>query len=112
MSGWQAMRTLWITIALLAALGAPAASAQDKAPEKGAGFDDAVITQLVTHALDNDTLLREMRISVETRDRVVHLRGLVESAAQVDRAGALARGVKGVSAVRNAIRIANRPSRA
>jgi osmotically-inducible protein OsmY len=108
MGGRQAMQALWIVIALLAALGAPGASAQPK----GAGFEDAVITQLVTSALDNDALLRETQISVETRDRVVHLRGLVESAAQVDRAGALARGVKGVSAVRNAIRIAHRPSRA
>jgi hyperosmotically inducible protein len=111
MTGWQAMRTLWIMIALLAALGAPA-SAQEKAQEKGAGFHDAVITQLVTQALDNDTLLREMRISVETRDRVVHLSGFVNSMAQLDRAGALARGVEGVSEVRNAIRVANRPSRA
>lgn len=106
------MRTLWIVIALLAALGAPAASAQDKAQQKGEGFDDAVITQLVTHALDNDALLREMHISVQTRDRVVHLSGFVDSMAQLDRAEALARQVEGVSAVRNALRVANRPSRA
>jgi len=31
---------------------------------------------------------------------------------QVDRAEALARGVKGVNAVRNAIRVTDRPSRA
>lgn len=112
MSGRQAMRTLWIVIALLAALGAPAASAQDKAQQKGEGFDDAMITQLVTHALDNDALLREMRISVETRDRVVHLSGFVNSMAQLDRAEALARRIGGVSAVRNTLRVANRPSRA
>lgn len=112
MNGRQAMRTLWIVIALLAALGAPAASAQDKLEQKGAGFDDAVITQLVTRALDHDALLREMHISVETRDRVVHLSGFVNSMAQVDRAEALARRVDGVSGVRNALRVANRPSRA
>lgn len=106
------MRILWIVIALLAALAAPAASAQDKAQPKGAGFDDAVITHLVTHAFDNDALLREMHISVETRERVVHLSGFVDSMAQMDRAEALARGVEGVSAVRNALRVADRPSRA
>ena len=109
------MKRLWILIALftlLALLGAPAASAQDKTQDKGAGFDDAVITQRVTKALDADALLKEMQISVETRDRVVHLRGFVHSMAQLDRAEALARRIEGVSAVRNTIRVVGRLSRA
>jgi len=109
MSGWQAVKTTLILMVWLALLGGPgAASAQ----QKGAGFNDAVITGRVTSALDNDPVLRDMHISVETRDRVVHLRGFVDSMAQVDRAAALARRVEGVSAVRNAIRVTNRPSRA
>lgn len=99
----------WILVAMLAALGASAAAS---AQGKGAGFSDALITGLVTSALGNDPVLREMHISVETRDRVVHLRGFVDSMAQVNRAEALARGVQGVNAVRNAIRVTNRPSRA
>lgn len=94
---------------LLAALGAFAmAGAQDK----GAGFDDALITERVTRALHNDAMLGKTEISIETRDGVVHLTGFVRSMAQVDRAGALARGIKGVSAVRNTLRVADRPSRA
>ena len=40
------------------------AAAQDKLQEKGAGFNDAVITELVTSALHNAPVLREMRIAV------------------------------------------------
>jgi hyperosmotically inducible periplasmic protein len=100
----------WILGALLAASGA--APAQEKAQDKGAGFQDAVITELVTSALINDPILRKVHISVETLDRVVHLRGLVDSMAQVNRAETVARGIDGVNAVRNAIRVTNRPSRA
>ena len=97
----------WIlTAALLLALGA--ASAQDK----GATFNDALITERVTAAIHNDPLLRRTHISIETQDGVVHLRGFVDSMAHVDRAGALARKIEGVTAVRNRIRIANRPSQA
>ena len=98
-----------ILVTMLAALGAfAAANAQDK----GEGFDDAVITQRVSSALDADPMLKDMHIAVETRDRVVHLRGVVDSMAQIDRAAALARRIEGVSAVRNTIRVSNRPSRA
>jgi len=98
----------WILVALLAALGAGAASAQ----EKGPGFDDALISERVSSVLDADPVLKDMHIAVVTRDRVVRLTGFVDSMAQVDRAAALARRVEGVSAVRNAIRVTNRPSRA
>ena len=103
----------WILGATLAALFAfTDAAAQDKMQEKGADFDDAVITELVTSALQKDPALNRMHISVETRDRVVRLSGFVDSMAQLDRAEALARRVEGVNAVRNALRVTNRPSRA
>jgi len=103
----------WLLGALLAALFAfTHVSAQDKVQEKGAGFNDAVITELVTSALGNDPELRKMQIGVETQDRVVRLSGFVDSMAQVDRAGELARRVEGVSGVRNTIRVTDRPSRA
>jgi osmotically-inducible protein OsmY len=98
--------------AMLAALcAATPVGAQDKQQEKGAGFSDAVITQLVTSALEKDPLLHKTQISVETQDGVVRLTGFVESMAQVDRAGELARRVEGVSRVRNSIRVTSRPSR-
>ena len=103
----------WIVSAMLAALCAcTTVSAQEKLQEKGGGFNDAVITGLVTSALDKDPVLRQMNIAVETNDGVVRLSGFVDSMAQVDRAGALARRIEGVSSVRNTIRVTNRPSRA
>jgi hyperosmotically inducible protein len=100
----------WVLAAmLLLALGAAApASAQDKA----ATFNDALITERVTTAIQKDRALGKMDISIETRDGVVYLRGFVDSMTQVQKAGALARRVEGVTAVRNTIRVTNRPSRA
>jgi len=72
----------------------------------------AMITERVTTALDKHPVLRKMDISVETRDGVVHLTGFVRSMAQIDMAGALARSIKGVATVRNAVQVANRPSQA
>ncbi len=94
---------------LLLALVAPGTAG---AQEKGAAFNDALITERVTTAIQNDPMLRKMDISIDTRGGVVHLRGFVDSMAQVDRAGALARRIGGVTAVRNTIRVTNRPSRA
>jgi osmotically-inducible protein OsmY len=42
----------------------------------------------------------------------VNLSGFVRSLDDVAKAAELARGVRGVSAVRNGLRVANRPSRA
>jgi hyperosmotically inducible protein len=108
-------RWMRASVALVAAavmLGAPgAASAQEKAHEKGLGFDDAVITERVTRAFRDDPVLKDQHIEVETRERVVHLTGFVDSTLQVGRAEALARRVEGVNTVRNTIRVTNRPSR-
>jgi osmotically-inducible protein OsmY len=99
---------LLVMLALITSSVAQRALAQDK----GAGFNDAVIGELVKTALYNDAVLRSMDISVDVRDRVVHLRGFVSTMSEVGRAEALARGIEGVTGVRNTIRVANRPSRA
>ena len=96
----------WILVAALAVCGAALAQA------KGAGFSDAVITGRVVSALEKVAVLKAKYIVVETRGGVVHLRGYVDSIAQSDRAAALARGIEGVSDVRNALRVTNPPSRA
>ena len=73
---------------------------------------DASITKRVESALHSDRGLRTMQIHVETQDGVVNLSGFVRSLDDIDKAGEIARGVSGVSAVRNGLRVANRPSRA
>src|ERR1051325_7677982 len=73
---------------------------------------DAAITQRVENALAKDPFLRSQEIYVETQDGVVNLTGFVRSLDGIARAEELARGVRGVSAVRNGLRVANRPSQA
>jgi osmotically-inducible protein OsmY len=102
--------SLWLFLALiLVALGAPErASGQ----AKNGGFDDALISERVKAAINDDATLRTMDIAITVLDKVVHLSGFVNSLTDMARAEELARKVRGVSAVRNSIRVENRPSRA
>jgi hypothetical protein len=95
---------VWVLALLLVTL---AVAAQEKAPSA-----DSSITQRVESALAQDSALARMDIKVETRDGVVSLTGFVRSIEDAARAGGLAQEVPGVSAVRNDLRVANRPSRA
>ena len=67
--------------------------------------DDAAITASVSKALARDAELNTSRIEVETRGGVVHLAGHAPSPAAKARAGELAGGVQGVSAVDNALEV-------
>ena len=102
----------WVCMLVMLTLIALSFAGQSRAQEKGPGFSDDVIGELVKNAFNNDSALRTMDISIDVRDRVVHLRGFVNSMSEMARAEAVARGVQGVAAVKNAIRVANRPSRA
>ena len=101
--------TAWI-LALLLVVGTFAAS-RPQAQEPPASAD-ASITQRVERVLANDPFLSSMEIYIETQDSVVNLSGFVRSMDDITRAGELVRAVSGVSAVRNGLRGANRPSRA
>ena len=100
---------MWILAVLLVVgtFAAGRAQAQDKAP-----FGDAAITQRVERALEKDPVLKLMDIKVQTQDGLVSLSGFVRSLEDAVKAGTLAHGVRGVSGVRNGLRVANRPSRA
>ena len=73
---------------------------------------DASITSQVQGVLARDPFLKKMYIKVETQSGVVNLYGFVRSVDDIAKAGDLARKVSGVSAVRNGLRVENRPSRA
>jgi osmotically-inducible protein OsmY len=105
----QRAAVTWMAILVLAAaaFGAGALRAQ----EKGGG-SDASITRQVEEGLARDAALRGMKIRVETLDGVVNLTGFVRTLEDIARAGAVAKRVSGVSAVRNDLRVADRPSRA
>jgi len=75
--------------------------------QEGAGeyVDDSVITTKVKTMLASDDFLKSFEISVETYKGTVQLSGFVDSQKAVDKAGEIARGVKGVTSVKNNLNV-------
>ena len=71
----------------------------------GEYFDDTVITTKVKAAIFDEPSLKSAEINVETFKGVVQLTGFVSSRANIDKAVAVARSVKGVTSVRNDMRL-------
>lgn len=67
----------------------------------GAYVDDSVITTKVKAAILQEPTLKSAEINVETYKSVVQLTGFVSSRASIDKASKIARGVKGVTSVKN-----------
>ena len=67
----------------------------------GEFVDDSVITTKVKALLAEDDFLKSFKISVKTRKGTVQLSGFVNSKQAVDKAGEIARAVKGVKSVKN-----------
>jgi osmotically-inducible protein OsmY len=79
-----------------------AACAETKTGESTGTFvDSTAITGKVKTAILQDPALKVMQIQVSTYDSVVQLSGFVDSPQMVARAGTVAAGVSGVTAVRN-----------
>jgi BON domain-containing protein len=89
--------------ALLAVLFGCAATATKEGT--GEYLDDSVITTKVKAAILNEPTLSSNEISVETFKGTVQLSGFVGSQAEIQKAGAIARDVKGVTSVKNDIRL-------
>ena len=75
--------------------------------QQGTGeyVDDAVITTKVKAALVEDPLTKALEIKVKTFKGEVQLSGFVSSRASANRAIELARGVKGVTSVKDDMEI-------
>ena len=71
----------------------------------GEYVDDSVITTKVKSLLAADDFLKSFEISVETYKGVVQLSGFVDTQIAVNRAGEIARGVQGVSSVKNNLNV-------
>jgi osmotically-inducible protein OsmY len=67
----------------------------------GEYIDDSAITTKVKAAIFNEPTLKVFQINVETFKAEVQLSGFVDSAQSVQKAGEVARSVKGVKAVKN-----------
>jgi len=71
----------------------------------GNSVDDSVITTKVKSALLGDANVKSVDIGVVTRKGEVLLSGFVDSQSQIDQAAAVARGVAGVTSVRNELNV-------
>ncbi len=71
----------------------------------GEYVDDTVITTKVKTAIFNEPSLKSLEINVETFKGVVQLSGFVSSKDNINTAVQVARGVSGVTSVRNDMRL-------
>jgi len=76
-----------------------ASSSKKESP--GEYVDDALITAKVKAAVLEEASLKSAEINVETHKGTVQLSGFVRSRADIDKAVQVARGVKGVTSVKN-----------
>ncbi|EHI53778.1 transport associated protein [Aeromonas salmonicida subsp. salmonicida 01-B526] len=68
-------------------------------------MDDSVITTKVVTAIFNDPDLKSAEINVETFKGVVQLSGFVKDSANINKAVVVAKGVNGVTSVKNDLRL-------
>jgi hyperosmotically inducible protein len=89
-------------IALTAMVGCASTS---KHEGTGAYIDDSVITTKTKTAIFNEPSLKSAEINVETFKGTVQLSGFVSSQANINTAIEVARGVSGVTSVKNDMRL-------
>lgn len=89
----------FVLLVLMATFGACASTSKQESI--GQYIDDSVITTKVKSLLAADDFLKSFQISVETYKGTVQLSGFVGSEKAVDKAGEIARSVKGVKSVKN-----------
>ena len=90
-----------VPLVSLAANAEPPSAAQ----KTGDYIDDSALTTKVKAALLTEKNLKSLPISVESTDGVVTLSGQVVSSAQIDQAVDVAKHVKGVKDVHNALEL-------
>ena len=93
---------LFAAALLLFALGCASTSTQESTGEY---VQDSWITTKVKTAMLAEPSLKSFQINVETYKQVVQLSGFVRSAADIDKAVEVARGVEHVISVKNDMRL-------
>jgi osmotically-inducible protein OsmY len=91
----------FIVALVVSALGCSSTQPQST----GSYADDSWITTKVKAEIFNEPTLKVTQINVETYKNVVQLSGFVDSAANMNKAVEIARSVKGVSSVKNDMRL-------
>jgi osmotically-inducible protein OsmY len=101
----QIRQTLAIVISAIVLLTATGCAVQRGQETVGAYVDDAGITTLVKTRFVENKQVDAASIKVETLNGTVMLSGFAKNGAERNTAEAIARGVKGVVAVRNEITV-------
>lgn len=96
------LAALFLALAMTAALGCASSSTREGTGEY---VDDSVITAKVKAAIFNEPTLKSTQINVETFKGTVQLSGFVSSRPAMDLALSVARGVPGVKAVKDDMRL-------
>lgn len=96
-----------LSAAFLAATLVSVVGCASTSQQQGTGeyVDDAVITTKVKAALFNEPSLKSLEIKVDTFKGAVQLSGFVNSQADINKAVEVARSVKGVTTVKNDMRL-------
>jgi len=102
MSSLKRSCAFFIAAFLLLALGCASTSTRESTGEY---IDDTVITAKVKTAIFNEPTLKSAEINVETFKGVVQLSGFVSTQANIYKAVEVARGVSGVTSVKNDMRL-------
>jgi len=92
----------FLAVLLVSVLGCASTS---KTEGTGEYVDDTVITTKVKAAIFNEASLKSAEINVETFKGTVQLSGFVRSQADINKAVQIARGVGGVTSVKNDMRL-------
>jgi len=92
---------LGLLVSLLLIISLLSCASTQKSSSTGEYFDDTVITSKIKALLVKDTALKSFQVSVETFKGVVQLSGFVDTSKTRDKAGYIARTVKGVKSVKN-----------
>ncbi len=96
---------LFLAVSLISVVGCASTSTQEGTGEY---VDDSVITTKVKTAIFNEPTLKSAEINVETFKGVVQMSGFVNSQADINKAVELARGIAGVTSVKNDMRVKGR----
>lgn len=102
MNPFKRLSIVVLALVCVTVLGCAGSATQESTGEY---FSDTWITTKVKAALVNDPQVKATEVNVETFKGQVQLSGFVSSAAAMNQAVWLAQNIKGVTAVRNNMRI-------
>lgn len=96
------LSAIFLAVMLATTLGCASTPKQESTGEY---MDDSVITTKVKAAVFKEESLKSAEINVETYKGAVQLSGFVNSQEDINKAVEIARGVKGVTSVKNDMRL-------